>query len=299
MVGDDWDAIQETFANSLGEGARFVSPGQPSDLVDEVEGDRGIRARLFRFEFSESDELMAWGSRVRYWLDIAMRPGTAPMDVKRLLAAVLDQVRGTTTDHDDRTVQVRWPTSDESTRLALAGSGFSPLLTVARRRSELAPAANESALRRFSAAKNTDRAAITGLVLGLHRDEVERGVFRMPKSAHRQFDAAVQRGIAEERILIVRSSQGDVEGCVELVRESPNSWLVGAVADEPAVILSNVCVAAGERRRGVASSLLDAAQMLSGSGTLLVFFSEANEPARSFWRRRDFAPLWTTWRTWI
>jgi GNAT superfamily N-acetyltransferase len=279
----------------------FVPPGEPTE-IDHTIGTAAIDVadgwmHVYRFEFNESDELMIWGSRVRYWLDLALPSDRAIESLEALLRCALAWVSGRSEDHPDRTLQIRWPARDFRGAELLGREGFRPLLHLARRRERPQMAEYQPELGgKVALAKPSDQVGVTDLIYNLHGLEVSLGTYRLPPFTYAYLDKAAARALREERILVWRSSRGEILGCLEFEFEPPGSWLGGSVVDGPVAMIKNVFVVPDARRGGVAKALLSAAiDRLRDRPVLLVGYSAANDGAQHFWQYAGFDRIWTTW----
>lgn len=298
----DWSRRREVLAASIDPRISFVSPGGPDDLDCELiasnrKGSCEV-ARLYRFEFDENDEFMLWGSRVRYWLDLALEPHAAPEIVDSLVTAALSHVVARSEDHPDRTMLIRWPSRDVNVEQALVRAGFQPTLKLARL--NVGPSASTAVVRlagQAEAAVISDLEHLCQLIYDLHRLETGLGVFRLPSLALRHLEALTSRAIQDGRMIVWRSGRKRILGCAAVTPELRGSWLAGAFVDHPVASLSDFFVLPSMRRKGIATSLLSAAIEHAGDDrALLAVHSTVNTGAKGFWSRAGFEPIWTTWR---
>lgn len=281
--------------------AIFVAPGTEGDIVwrsDEQlsESSCGF-ARLFRFEFDESDNAMLWGARVRYWLDFAPGEHRRAAYIRSFIDDARAFILSHSADNPDRSLQIRWLSRDHEGSHALEAAGFEPLIHMAclpNIRSQASSSVDPTW--QVGRALSSQIDAVASLIFELHRFETQLGAFRLPEFAAQHLLSNVVKSVNAGQMWVCRDASGEVIGCLELELNPNDTWISGALSFGSLALIRNVFVRDSVRGLGIASRLLaNAASVLPSDTAGAVVYTAGNNTSSQFWNHRGFNPVWTTW----
>lgn len=213
----------------------------------------------------------------------------------------LDLVRGQAEPGSDAEVVVRLPALEPGVAPVLLERGLRPasqtaLLRLAPEAPSTAEGSVDAVVTRAAAPDDVD--AVTALLHEMHESDVSWGSgYRRPTMT------ACLRRLAEEACARegwtwIAEESGEAIGVVSLEGPEEAAWATGATSLQPAYYLSLMAVTANARRRGTGRRLVGIAHRTAaerGARALVLDHAALSPLSATFWHRRGYRPLRTTW----
>lgn len=250
-------------------------------------------------EVHDADLSALWGGRSQDLLAVRSGHGIAP--VLGCLLDQLDLIRGTAAPDGDAEVVVRLPALEPGVAPVLLERGLRPVSQTALLRvAPEVPATEEDAVGTVGtrAATPDDVDAVAALLREMHESDVAWGSGYLRPTTASYLRRLAEEACARDGWTWIAEEGGAPIGVVSLQGAEEAAWATGATSLQPAHYLGLMAVTATARRHGTGRRLVALAHRAAaerGARAIVLDHAALSLLSATFWHRRGYRPLWTTW----